>query len=211
MKDKFEAVMQVCIMVLMITMTVFIVAIAGLFIYAIVIECTDSEAEPVETESVITEEEVTVSESYGVGVVTDTADDGIEVKPYTNYEVYLIARTIAGEALITNSDTEMAAVAWCILNRVDSDRYPDTIEGVVTQANQFTGYWRDKEYSEHVEWLVEDVLERWYAEKDKVAEVGRVLPKEYVHFIGDGLHNYFTIEWQSTEYWDWSLPSPYES
>ncbi len=159
----------------------------------------------------LVEEEVMVEVSYGGGIVTDTADDEVEVKPYTDYEVYLIARTIAGEALITNSDTEMAAVAWCILNRVDSDRYPNTIEEVVTQENQFTGYWRDKEYSEHVEWLVEDVLNRWYAEKDKVADVGRVLPAEYVHFVGDGLHNYFTVEWRSTEYWDWSLPSPYDS
>ena len=158
-----------------------------------------------------TTEEVTVSESYGYGAITDTADDGIEIKPYTDYEVYLIARTIAGEALITDSDTEMAAVAWCILNRVDSEKYPDTIEEVVTQPNQFDGYWRDKEYSEHIDWLVRDVLDRWYAEKDKVAEVGRVLPKEYVHFEGNGLHNYFVIEWKSTDYWDWSLPSPYDS
>lgn len=37
---------------------------------------------------------------------------------------------------------EMAAVAWCILNRVDSTEtfFPDTIVEVVTQDSQFHGY-----------------------------------------------------------------------
>ena len=58
--------------------------------------------------------------------------------------------------------------------------------------------------------LVEDVLARWMAEKECVGSVGRVLPKEYLYFTGDGVHNYFTTEWQGGQTWDWSLESPYE-
>lgn len=49
------------------------------------------------------------------------------------------------------------------------------------------------------------------AEKNGETDVGRVLPKEYTFFIGDGFENHFTDEWKSTDYWDWSLPSPYEN
>jgi len=48
------------------------------------------------------------------------------------------------------------------------------------------------------------------AEKECVGSVGRVLPKEYLYFTGDGAHNYFTTEWQGGQTWDWSLESPYE-
>ena len=40
--------------------------------------------------------------------------------PYTEEEVWMLAQTVYGEAMITNSDMEMAAVAWCVLNRVDN-------------------------------------------------------------------------------------------
>ena len=50
----------------------------------------------------------------------------------------------------------------------------------------------------------------WMAEKECVGSVGRVLPKEYLYFTGDGAHNYFTTEWQGGQTWDWSLESPYE-
>ena len=39
---------------------------------------------------------------------------------------------------------------------------------------------------------------------------GRVLPKEYLFFGGDGTHNYFRTKWDGGTVWDWSLPSPYE-
>lgn len=61
--------------------------------------------------------------------------------------------------------------------------------------------------------LHEDIsgMQRWNAEKNGETDVGRVLPKEYTFFIGDGFENHFTDEWKSTDYWDWPLPSPYEN
>lgn len=130
---------------------------------------------------------------------------------YTDREVKLIAKTVYGEALVTQSDMEMAAVAWCILNRVDSAYYPNTIEEVITQKRQFHGYDEQHPVTQRIEKVVRDVLDRWCAEKNGVADSGRILPKEYLYFEGDGKHNHYSTEFLGKEFWDWSLPNPYEN
>lgn len=122
-------------------------------------------------------------------------------------EVELIGRTIWGEAEGVQSTAERAAVAWCILNRVDV--YGASVEAIVTAPQQFKGYRPAGECPQaHLD-LAADVLARWYAEKDGSKDVGRVLPAEYLYFVGDGDRNHFSIEWQSSTYWGWSLPDPY--
>lgn len=130
---------------------------------------------------------------------------------WTEEEVEAVAKTVWGESVITGSDQEMSAVAWCILNRVDSSAYADSIMEVVTQYRQFHGYDEDNPVDEHIKGLVLDVFGRWAAEKQGQEDVGRTLPAEYLFFWGDGLHNHFTTEYQGGEKWDWSLPNPYET
>ena len=149
------------------------------------IEATDELAAPVETEAAAKEEPE-------------------ELDPV---EVELIGRTIWGEADGVKSEAERAAVAWCILNRVDASG--KTIEEVVTAPEQFKGYRTWGECPQRHLDLAADVLTRWNAEKDGAEEVGRVLPADYLYFIGDGERNHFSIEWKSTDYWDWSLYDPY--
>lgn len=79
---------------------------------------------------------------------------------------------------------EVAMVAWCVLNRVDDNQ--GTIHSICN-SNQFTRRGNKTAYA----WLAEDVLIRWYLEKQGVPEVGRVLPRDYFWFYGDGRHNYF--------------------
>lgn len=122
-------------------------------------------------------------------------------------EVELIGRTIWGEADGVKSEAERAAVAWCILNRVDARG--QTIEEVVTAPDQFKGYRTWGECPQRHLDLAADVLNRWNAEKTGAEDVGRVLPADYEFFIGDGERNHFSIEWRSTDYWDWSLTNPY--
>ena len=57
-------------------------------------------------------------------------------------EVEMLAKTIWGEARGVESITEKAAVAWCILNRVDAKGYAcgGDIEYVLTFPGQFVGY-----------------------------------------------------------------------
>lgn len=120
-----------------------------------------------------------------------------------------LARTVWGEARGCTT-TEQAAVVWCVLNRVDSPDFPDNILEVLEQPNQFSGYDPENPVWPEMLALVEDVLDRWDMEKTAVGDVGRVLPKEYVFFEGDGRHNYFRTEYRGGMTWDWSLNSPYE-
>jgi hypothetical protein len=122
-------------------------------------------------------------------------------------DVEMLAKLVWGEARGCTT-TEQAAVIWTVLNRVDSEDpvFPDTIQEVVTQPWQFIGYDPNHPVEQDKVDLARDVLTRWLTGGE-----GRVLPKEYVFFHGDGIHNHFRIEYQHNgQYWDWSLDSPYE-
>ena len=140
-----------------------------------------------------------------VGPQSDDVDD-----PVASEDEIALAKMVWGEARGCSA-TEQAAAVWCALNRVDSDDpyYPDTIIGVVSQPGQFEGYSPDYPVEDGILALVQDVISRWQREKAGEADVGRVLPKEYLFFHGDGAHNHFRIGFSDKAYWDWSLPSPY--
>lgn len=125
-------------------------------------------------------------------------------------EVEMIAKVVYGES-IGSSKTEQAAVIWCVLNRVDDNRFPNNITDVITQKNQFTGYHESNPvYEEYVE-LAKDVLTRWEIEGDLVGNVGRVLPKEYCWFRGINRENVFRDAYKEPyNTWGWSLESPYK-
>lgn len=125
-------------------------------------------------------------------------------------EVEALAKLIYGEAGIVPSTTEQAAVAWCVLNRVDDPRFPDTVLEVIKAPYQFSGYDPECPVYEEYAQLAADVLTRYHAERDGEENVGRVLPAEYCFFTGDGRHNYFTAEWENTDCFGWTLESPYE-
>ena len=146
------------------------------------------------------------------------------IKLYTEADVDMLARLIYTEARGVRSKTEQAAVVWCVLNRLDNPNRPQkTIAEVVCAPYQFD-YRPWAPVLPEFEELAEDVLERWEREKNGVEDVGRttagspaspkgasrVLPAEYQYFEGWGGRNWFSAEWRSDEYWDWSLPSPYE-
>ena len=116
---------------------------------------------------------------------------------YSESDVELIAKTVWQEARGIPSKAEQAAVVWCILNRVDDDRWGDTIAEVVTAPHQFA-YDAGAPVTDELRRLAEDVLERWKREKEGETEVGRVLPAGYVFFDGDGSHNHFRREYEHT-------------
>ena len=133
-----------------------------------------------------------------------------EYRDYTYEDADLIAKTVWGEARGCNA-TQQAAVAWCILNRVDSVDFPNSIQAVVTQNYQFAGYCSDNPVELDILALVYDVLARWNIEPEYAGSVGRVLPQSYVFFTGNGVENAFTETFFGETAWDWSLPSPYET
>ena len=124
-------------------------------------------------------------------------------------EVEMLARLIWGEARGVPSDMHKAAVVWCVLNRVDDPRFPDTVLEVLEAPYQFAGYSADYPVLPELATLAADVLIRYHAERDGGTNVGRVLPVEYLYFTGDGRNNHFTIGWKDAETWDWCLQNPY--
>lgn len=151
--------------------------------------------QPIETEPLI-ETDAEVEETVLPQLVT--MDD-----------IELIARVIWGEAGAIKNKAEQAAVGWTILNRVDL--WEKDIETIVKSPFQF--YYEkggnDTVPVQYVE-LAADVVIRWEREHAGETNVGRVLPADYLFYVGDGYHNHFSQEWRGTEFWDWSLPSPYD-
>lgn len=107
-------------------------------------------------------------------------------------EATYIARTLYGEARGCSA-YEQEQVAWCILNRVDDERFPDSIQEVVTQRGQFYGYSPEHPVWDSLYALAWDVLDRW--EKEKTGEEsGRNLGREYLYFSGYNGKNHFRTE-----------------
>lgn len=130
-------------------------------------------------------------------------------KYYNSTDVITISKLVYGEGRGLNK-TEMSAIIWCVLNRVDSKIFPNTIYEVCSQKGQFHGYKEHFPVWDNIKELVEDVLMRWQNEKCGATNVGRTLPQSYLFFIGDGKHNHYMETWKSRIYYDWNLKSPYK-
>lgn len=156
-----------------------------------------------------------VDETNTGGITKASAETVEEETYYTDRDVEMIAKTVYGEALATNSDTHMSFVVWCILNRVDTEGYGcgNSIEYVLTFPGQFVGYDESYPVDPHIEWLVRDVLDRWVAEKKGETKVGRTLAKDFLWFTGDGEHNTFrnAYDYDEADYWIGAPVTPYHN
>ena len=146
-------------------------------------------------------------------LIATIAATALLILPSTAYaadgDAEMLARVIYTEARGVDSVTEQAAVAWCVLNRVDDERWGDTVAEVVTERHQFA--WdADAPVTDELLALAKDVLLRWQLEKLGVGDVGRVLPRECVYFAGRDGRNWFRTEYGGGEYWGWTGVSPYE-
>ena len=128
---------------------------------------------------------------------------------YSDADAEIIAKVMYSECGAIQSDTEKACIAWVVLNRVDA-KYGDTIAAVATAASQF-GYIATVPVRDDLLKLSYDVLGRWAKERAGETDVGRVLPKDYFWYSGDGAHNYFRNVYAGGESWNYSLVSPYKN
>ena len=108
---------------------------------------------------------------------------------FTEADVVAVAKMLWGEARGCALDNQQKAV-WCVLNRVDDSRFPDTIQGVLSQPSQFHGYSPDFPVWDELKEVARDVLTRGSLEKQG-ADVARELDKNAVFFTGDGTTNWF--------------------
>ena len=108
---------------------------------------------------------------------------------FTEADVVAVAKMLWGEARGCALDNQQKAV-WCVLNRVDDSRFPDTIQGVLSQPSQFHGYSPDFPVWDELKDVALDVLTRWSLEKQGVT-VERELPNTYLWFTGYNGSNHF--------------------
>ena len=138
---------------------------------------------------------VTAAESVPEGVPPEVNTEGLCVHEpvykmyFTDADVVAVAKMLYGESRGCSIDNQQKAV-WCVLNRVDDERYPDSIIAVLSQSGQFHGYSPNHPVWDELTAVAEDVLTRWSLEKQGVA-VNRELPKSYLYFTGTGRENIF--------------------
>ena len=123
-----------------------------------------------------------------------------QTEPPVYYEMYFteddvaeVAKMLWGEARGCTRDNQIKCV-WVVLNRVDDERFPDTIQGVLEQPSQFHGYSESFPVTDELYNVAFDVLTRWSYEKQGIP-VRRELPNTYLWFTGDGEQNHFREEW----------------
>ena len=85
--------------------------------------------------------------------------DSTEQQSQYSADAEYIAKVVAGCATYYSENVQRA-VAWCVLNRVDSALYPDTIKEVCEQANQWQGY-EDAPLIDSICQVCQDVIDTW--------------------------------------------------
>ena len=76
-------------------------------------------------------------------------------------EAEYISKVVYGTAK-NHSVNDQQAVVWCILNRVESTGYPDTVQGVCEQPKQWMGYSEDNPVMESIYDMVLEILKTWH-------------------------------------------------
>lgn len=112
---------------------------------------------------------------------------------FTEDDVAAMAKMLWGEARGCTRDNQIKC-AWIVCNRVDDERFPDTIQSVLEQPSQFHGYDPTYPVTDELYNVAFDVLTRWSYEKQGIP-VRRELPNTYLWFTGDGEQNHFREEW----------------
>ena len=112
---------------------------------------------------------------------------------FTEEDVAAVAKMLWGEARGCTRDNQIKC-AWVVCNRVDDDRFPNTIRSVLEQPLQFHGYDPAYPVTSELYDVAFDVLTRWSYEKQGIP-VRRELPNTYLWFTGDGEQNHFRGAW----------------
>ena len=115
---------------------------------------------------------------------------------YTQQDVEAVARAVYGEARGCSPD-EQRLVVWCIMQRVDSEQWPDSITGVVTQPGQLHGYDPTHPLDETILALCDEELAKWAAgEEAPVHEIYAPSRPFYYFDSRSGNGNFFREEWR---------------
>ena len=78
---------------------------------------------------------------------------------------------------------------------MDSEQFPDTVLGVITQKSQFFGYSASNPVWDSLYQIAQDCLIDWHNGEN------RVFDSDYLYFHGNGVKNIFTTEYGAGEMW----------
>lgn len=129
--------------------------------------------------------------SRGNNRVTEAENDDWEPDVV---DVTALAQTLWGECRGC-SELQKRAVCWCVFNRVDDSRFPDTVYGVVSQKSQFFGYKTTFPVDDALYELAYECMVDWHNGQN------RVFDERFVFFTGNGRINIFTTEWGGGDVW----------
>ena len=126
----------------------------------------------------------------GAGSVETEAE-----KPYTDEDLYILSHIISAEAGNCSEDM-MLAVGSVVLNRVQDDRFPDTIEEVVFQQGQYSPTWNGAYYAEPTEAACE--VAKTLLEEGPTIDPSVVWQAEFPQ--GQGVYDTIDSPWGTTMY-----------
>ena len=169
------------------------IAISLVLTIALVMFAGASFEDPIHT-IIVEHEYVPIPTDYEPMALEDINED----------DAVLLAKTLWGEYRNADDYKGCAAVCWCILNRVDDIRWGDSVKAVVTQPQQFHGYSESNPVDVELLAIARDVLARWQMERFCIGDVGRVLPREFVYFGGNGTTNRYrdAYDVKKANYWE---------
>lgn len=154
---------------------------------------------PVTTTTTATAEKTTAAETTTTDTTTTSAaptgtsdasgaaaeENGL---PISESDYILLCNVVGHEAGSSwISDYDKALVVEVVMNRVNSPLYPNTIFGVITQPNQFSGcssYCYLTTFSQHVTESVKNAVKLYFSDPSQFSH-------GYYSFWGDGRRNYF--------------------
>lgn len=170
----------------------------------------DDFVPPLSDSTSITDQFIEATEDYNSDKKSEyenrsvTTLPGIEysgTKFYQDEDAVTIAKLLYGECRGIPNREEKEAVVWVVLNRVDNNRFPNTVYEVVTAKGQFEGYDVNHPVWEELLEISNSVLSEW--NKEQNGEISnRSLPSDYFFFHGDGVHNWFRKEFRDKTYYD---------
>ena len=113
-------------------------------------------------------------------------------------EAEWIAKVMYGMAKPDHKDSDLRAIVWCILNRVDNKAYPGEVQAVCQQKSQWMGYSDDNPVIAKLYDIALTELKKWHG--DSV----RPMSADYVYLTWSSkeilLRDTFA-ENRSTNYW----------
>ena len=132
----------------------------------------------------VTENQTTTVPTETVSVESDSVVEVDSTYPITEYERTLLCNIVANEA---GSDWisiyDKACVVACVINRINDSRFPNSIEEVLTQPYQFSGYYASDCYYPTVTDACIQAVDYYFEHSNEFGD--------YLYFEGNGTNNVF--------------------